>query len=180
MKRLVIFLAFVISANIAFAQSKDENTSFSRKEKRKAKNEQEYQSVKNMIENRDFVLEANFLQDRYGRRIPVSNGINFVSVDSTEAIIQVGSNYRLGANGVGGVTAKGKITSWKLTENKRKNTFGLRINVMTTIGFYDLYFSISPSGQATAQLTGLRSGSLTFDGNIVTWENSTVYEGQSL
>ena len=180
MKRLLIILAFVISANTLFAQVNDENTSHNRKEKRKAKTEKEYQLVKDMIENRNFVLEANFLQDRYGRRFPVSNGINFVSVDSTEAIIQVGSNYRLGANGVGGVTAKGKITSWKLTENKKKNYFGLRINVMTTIGFYDLYFSISPSGQATAQLTGLRSGSLTFDGNIVPWENSTVYEGQSL
>ncbi|HAH23476.1 MAG TPA: hypothetical protein DCL77_06930 [Prolixibacteraceae bacterium] len=180
MKKLVIFLAFVISANIAFAQINDKNASLSRKEKRKAKIEKQYQSVKDMIENKDFVLEANFLQDRYGRRYPVNNGINFVSVDSTEAVIQVGSNTRIGANGVGGVTAKGKITSWKLTENKRKNSFGLRINVMTPIGFYDVFFSILPSGQATAQLTGLRSGSLTFDGNIVPIENSTVYEGQSL
>ena len=114
-------------------------------------------------------------------RLPwVSNGINFVSVDSTEAIIQVGSNYRIGANGVGGVTAKGKITSWKFTEYKKKNYFGLRINVLTPIGIYDLYFSISPSGQATAQLTGLTAGRLTFDGNIVPWENLTVYEGHSL
>lgn len=180
MKRLVIFLSFVIFGNLALAQVNDKNTSLSRKEIRKVKIEQQYQLVKDMIENRDFVLEANFLQDRYGSRIPVSNGINFVSVDSTEAIIQVGSNYRLGINGVGGITARGKITSWKLTENKRKNSFGLRINVMTTIGFYDLFFSIIPSGQATAQLTGLRSGSLTFDGNLVPLENSSVYVGQSL
>lgn len=180
MKRLVIFLAFVISVISVFAQINDENTSLNKKEKRKAKMEKEYQLVKDMIENRDFVLEANFLQDRYGSRIPVSNGINFVSVDSTIAIIQVGSNYRIGANGVGGVTAKGNITSWKLTENKKKNSLVLRMNVMTSIGIYDLFFSISPSGQATAQLTGLSSGSLTFDGNIVPWESSTVYEGQSL
>lgn len=180
MKKLVTFLALVISVNTMFAQIDDKNTSLSRKEIRKAKNEKQYQLVKDMIENRDFVLEANFLQDRYGRRFPVNNGINFVSVDSTEAVIQVGSNTRIGANGVGGVTAKGRITGWKLTENKRKNSFGLRINVMTPIGFYDLFFSILPSGQATAQLTGLKSGSLTFDGNLVPLENSTVYEGQSL
>jgi len=180
MKKLVLFLSFVISANIAFAQINDENTSLSRKEKRKAKQEKEYQLIKDMLENRYFVLEANFLQDKHGSRFPVNNGLNFVSVDSTEAIIQIGSNYRLGANGVGGVTAKGKITRWEMTENLKKNFFSLRLNVITTIGIYDLYFSISPSGQATAQLTGLSSGSLTFDGNIVPWENTSIYEGQSL
>ncbi|HEY3371652.1 MAG TPA: DUF4251 domain-containing protein [Prolixibacteraceae bacterium] len=179
MKRFVIFLAFIISAQLTLAQINDEQASLTGKEKRKAKIEKEYRLVKDMIENRDFVLEADFLQDKYGIRTPVSNGINFVSVDSTEAIIQVGSNYRIGPNGVGGITARGQITSWKLTENKKKDAIGLRINVMTNIGIYDLYFSISPSGQATAQLTGLRSGKLTFDGNIVPWENSSVYIGQS-
>jgi len=180
MKRLVLFLALVISANTLFAQINDENTSLTRKEKRKAKIEKEYQLVKDMLEKKEFVLEANFLQDRYGRRYPVSIGINFVSVDSTEAIIQIGSNNRLGANGVGGVTAKGPITGWELTENLKKTNFGLRINVMTTIGFFDLYFSISPSGQTTAQLTSMRGGKLTFDGNLVPWENSSIYVGQSL
>ena len=180
MKRVVLFLAFVISVNLVFAQMNDENTSLTRKEKRKAKSEKEYQLVKDMLENKYFVLEANFLQDKYGRRVPVNNGLNFVSVDSTEAIIQIGSNNRLGANGVGGVTARGKITSWNLTENSKKNHFGLRLNVMTTIGIYDLYLSISPSGQATAQLTGLSRGQLTFDGNLVPWEKSSVYVGQSL
>lgn len=180
MKRFVLFLAFVISANILFAQINDENISPNKKEMRKAKMEKEYQLIKDMLKNRYFVLEANYLQDRYGRRFPVNNGLNFVSIDSTEAIIQIGSNYRLGANGVGGITAKGKISSWKLKENLKNNNFGLRLNVITTIGIYDLYFSITPSGQATAQLSGLAGGRLTFDGNIVPWENTSIYEGQSL
>lgn len=180
MKRVIILLAFIVSVNISFAQIDGENTSLSKKEIRKAQKEKLFQMVKDMIQNRSFVLEADFLQDKYGRRISVSNGINFVSVDSTEAIIQVGSNYGLGPNGVGGVTAKGMITDWELTEHKKSNSFVLRINVMTSIGIYDLHFSISQSGQTTAKLTGLRSGSLTFDGDLVPWENSSIYEGRSL
>ena len=39
-----------------------------------------------MLDNKDFVLESDFLQDRYGNRILVNSTINFVAVDSTDAI----------------------------------------------------------------------------------------------
>lgn len=180
MKKLVIFLIFILSANFIIGQTKEEGSSLSKREKRKAKIEKQYQSTKEMLENKSFVLEANTLQDRYGNRVIVSSGINFVSVDSTEAIIQVGSNYRMGANGVGGVTAKGQISNWKIKENKKNKTFYVRMNVMSPIGIYDVNFSISASGKATAQLTGLSAGQLTFDGDIVPWDQSTVYVGNSL
>ncbi|MFA5326162.1 MAG: DUF4251 domain-containing protein [Prolixibacteraceae bacterium] len=179
MKRLIVLLGFVLSANMLFAQRVDEN-SLTKKEKRNAETEKQYQITKSMLENRDFVLQTDFLQDRYGNRFFVSSNINFVAVDSAEAVIQIGSNYRLGPNGVGGVTAKGQITKWKLTSNNKNKTFGLSINVMTPIGIYDLYFSIGASGGGTATLTGLSSGRLTFDGNLVPWEDSSVYVGQHL
>ena len=180
MKRLVVFLGLIISASILFAQGNDENPVLTRKEKRNAEIEKNFQLIKSMLDNKDFVLESDFLQDRYGNRILVNSTINFVAVDSTDAIIQIGSNFRLGANGVGGVTAKGKITKWDLTENKKSKSFCLSMNVMTTIGIYDLFFNIGCSGKSTATLTGLSAGRLTFDGNLVPWEKSSVFVGQHL
>lgn len=180
MKRLAIFLSLIISASILFAQGNDENAVLTRKEKRNAELEKDFQLTKSMLENKDFVLETNFLQDRHGNRIPVNSTINFVSVDSTEAIIQIGSNFRIGPNGVGGVTAKGRITKWELTENQKNKAFTLSMNVMTTIGIYDLFINISASGRGTATLTGMTSGRLTFDGDLVPWEKSSVYIGQHL
>ncbi len=179
MKRLIVLLGFVVSASFLFAQGVDENN-LTKKEKRNAETAKQYEITKNMLENRDFVLQTDYLQDRYGNRFFVSSNINFVAVDSTMATIQVGSNFRMGPNGVGGVTAKGEITKWELTANDKNKTFGLSINVMTPIGIYDLYFSIGASGGGTATLTGLSSGRLTFDGNLVPWENSSVYVGQHL
>lgn len=149
-------------------------------EKEYVEEKNQYQSYKDMIENRDFVLEADYLQDRHGNRAFVSNTINFVAVDSTTAIIQVGSNYRIGPNGVGGVTAKGKITSWKLSENEKDETFTLFTTVLTPIGIYDLQFFIGSSGNSTVRLTGLTLGELTFEGDVVPYSQSSVYEGQSL
>lgn len=180
MKRIAIFLSLIISASILFAQGNDENAVLTRKEKRNAELEKDFQLTKSMLENKDFVLETNFLQDRHGNRIPVNSNINFVSVDSTEAIIQIGSNFRIGPNGVGGVTAKGNISKWELTEDQKHKAFTLSMNVMTSIGIYDLFLNISASGRGTATLTGMTSGRLTFDGDLVPWEKSSVYIGQHL
>lgn len=180
MKRLVLLFVLFISASFLFAQENGENSTQTKKERRKAELEKNFQLTKQMLDNKDFVLETNFLQDRYGFRVPVVSMINFVSVDSTKATIQIGSNWRVGPNGVGGVTAKGEITKWELTENPKNKTFTLRMNVMTSIGTYDLFFDISASGQSTALLTGLSSGRLTFDGNLVPHAQSSVFVGRSL
>ena len=177
MRRMIILLVMAIFANFAFAGG--QNKEMSKKEMKEAEAEKEYQLTKQMLENKNFVLESDFLQDRYGNRVFVNSTINFVAVDSVIAVIQIGSDRRFGPNGVGGVTAKGRISRWELKEDKRHN-FILSMNVMTAIGIYDLHFSISSSGRTTARLTGMRSGSLTFDGCLVPVEESKVYEGQSI
>ena len=180
MKKIVLFFGLIISSSLLFAQGSDEASPLTRKEKRNAEIGKQYQLTQDMLENKNFVLESDFLQDRYGNRIHVSSNINFVAVDSTEAIIQIGSNWGIGPNGLGGVTARGEITKWELVKNEKSKSFSLRMNVMTPIGIYDLYVSVSASGSATATLTSLRAGQLMFDGNIVQGANSSYFVGQSL
>jgi hypothetical protein len=178
-RHIIIIIVLISFAETVMASVQQENNQMSRKEKRVAKNEQFYMENKQMIEERSFVLESDFLQDRYGHTLPVSRNINFVMVDGDQAVIQIGSNSGLGANGVGGVTAKGKITKWELHENTRKKTFNLRMNVLTSIGVYNVSISIG-NHNATARLTGLRPGNLTFNGDLVALEESRVFEGRSL
>ena len=177
MKKIVAILLMSILSTALFAQ---DGASLSKKEKRQIELEKQYQQTKLLLESKSFVLETDFLQDKYGNRAFVSSTINFVAVDSTDAVIQIGSDFRVGPNGLGGVTAKGKITKWELKENEKRKNFNLSINVMTAIGIYDLRFSIGSSGSASALLTGLRRGQLTFDGDLVPMDESIVYEGQSI
>lgn len=181
MKKLVLIFVFVLSTSLIFAQGTNQDSTLTRKEKRNAEREKQYQLTKDMLENKNFVLESNFLENRYGNRFPVSPNINFVKVEpSGEAVIQIGSNWRIGPNGVGGVTAKGKITTWVLTTNQKNETFNVRMIVMTPIGIYDLNFSVMAGGQATANLSGMGGGRLTFDGDLVPVDQSGTYEGQSI
>jgi hypothetical protein len=123
------------------------------------------------------VLEAHFLGNKYGERIPVTSNLNFIIVDSTDAVIQVGSPYGIGYNGVGGITTDGHITRWDLTKNDKKNNFYLRMNVLTNLGAYDISMSINADGYATATISGTRSGHLIYTGNIQPSETSRVYQG---
>jgi len=180
MKKIILILVLVISSGILVAQESGQRVALTRKEKKDSIAESQYRLNKYMLENRNFVLVASYLQDKRGNRRIVNSTINFVAIDSTTAIIQVGSDYRNGPNGVGGVTAKGKITRWVLTENKKQKSFNLSVNVSTSIGFYDLFFSISLWGNNTARLTGLSAGELTFEGSVEPYSTSQVYEGRSL
>ena len=127
MKRFVVFFCTHRCQPVSlFAQGNDENAVLTKKEKRNADLEKDFQQTKAMLENKDFVLEADYLQDRYGNRVLVNSTINFVAVDSTEATIQIGSNFRIGPNGVGGVTAQGNINKWELTEDTKHKAFTLR------------------------------------------------------
>jgi len=180
MKKTFVILLIILLTGTLFAQEEGHRVKLTAKEKEDSVTEKQYELNKYMLENRDFVLEANYLQDRYGHRHIVNSTINFIAIDSTTAIIQVGSDFRNGPNGVGGVTAKGKISRWELTENKKTKSFNLSINVMTSIGIYDLFFSIDTWGNSTARLSGLSAGQLTFEGDIEPYSVSRVYEGRSL
>lgn len=179
MKKIFIIILFAFSAHVVFAQNHSD-AEMTKKEKKRAELEEKFQFVKEMLEDKNFVLEADFLQNRYGNRNFVSSTINFIKVNENDAVIQVGSDRGMGYNGVGGITADGRISNWELEADEKKKTFRLSLSVLTNIGAYDVHYFINPHRQATARLSGMRAGSLTFEGDIVALENSVVYEGHSL
>jgi hypothetical protein len=185
MKKIILLLIFGLSKSLVFAIGSNTSSFISkreiRKEKRMAETEKNVKMTKTLLRKRDFVLEADYLQNSFGRRHFVNSTLNFIAVDGTKAIIQTGRNTGMGYNTVGGVTAKGLISVWKLTENKEKKIFHLSFEVTTNIGIYDLQFMIAPTNDfTTAMLTGLKPRQLTFIGNnLVPYDKSSIFEGQT-
>ncbi len=73
MKKLALILTMALSVHLIFAQESDNK--MMRKEKRKAEMQAQYELTKQMLENKNFILESDFLQDRYGNRVWVSSTI---------------------------------------------------------------------------------------------------------
>ena len=166
---------FFISIN---GISQDNN--LSRQEKKEWKRAQmnaNFIILDSLLNAKSFVLEADFLQNTYGDRIPVVSNLNFVKVDKSKGILQTGSDFRVGNNGVGGVTAQGTVGGWKLSKNFKSLSYNLRFNLLTNLGNYDIFMTVTSDNHATATITGLGPGRLTWEGHLVTVNNSRVFKG---
>jgi hypothetical protein len=175
-----LFLAIVLSL-ISF-NSNSQDAKLSKQEQKEAIRNIKYidfQVLDTILENKSFVLEADYLENQYGNRRPVLSDVNFIRVDSSDAVLQTGSGIYMGSNGVGGVTAEGNIKGLKIVKNFKNLSFNLSFTVVSNIGIYDVYMTINSDRIARATITGLTRGTLIYDGRIETINNSRVYKGSN-
>ena len=104
----------IIASGSLLAQSASED----RKATKKAKKEQEEKlniektnRLYGLVEQKQFVLEANTLFDKSGMSFQLNSNINFVGFDGKNATIQLAFDQLVGWNGVGGITLDGTIES---------------------------------------------------------------------
>jgi len=180
----LLFMSLLLSGGL-FAQDQKtiketrKEASQRKKEEKKAKIENQYKITDSLLEERKFVLEAQFLKTSRGERFPVISTLNFIFVDSLSGVIQVGSVQRVGYNGVGGVTVQGRISNWKLEKDEKQKNFYLIFSIQGNIDIYDVNMNIDYAGYAYATLNGINSGKLTFEGNLVSKEETVIFKGQT-
>jgi hypothetical protein len=150
-----------------------------KKEIRKAQMQANFQILDSLLQRKSFVIEADVLENKYGDRIHVSPVLNFIRVDSTNAVLQTGSNTGFAYNGVGGVTAEGRINRWQVVKNFKSLSYYLRFTVETSIGVYDVSMTLTADNNVRATITGITPGMLVYDGHLEALNNSSVYKGQT-
>lgn len=176
---LILLSFFLVSVS---ANAQDEKLSKKEKRKLERKNERErtYERTGHLLDSMKFVLEADYLDNQRGNRVIVSNSLNFIKVDESNAVLQIGRNTGLGSNGVGGTTAEGRISRYEVIKNEKKKTYDVRMNVNTNIGHYDIFMIVGSDGSARATLSGIYPGKLVWDGDIVAIDDSRIYKGRTL
>jgi len=183
---LTLLIAFVF---IQGAFSQEETQQLSQKEIKKLQKEQKkaqraadeerMAEVTNfMVHQQQFVLEADFLSDKYGQRVSVTPTINFVLVDSLVGTVQFGSAQEIGYNGVGGITVDGRVTKYEYSViGKKEDSYSIRLILMSSLGTYDITLMVNSQGYADAQIRGNWSGQLNYHGKLVPLTLSRVYKG---
>ncbi|MBK8883339.1 MAG: DUF4251 domain-containing protein [Bacteroidales bacterium] len=183
MKTMKIYMAglliltglFIISINGNSQDVKPDKKS--RKEARRAEMEINFRILDSLLYNGKYVLEADYLQNKYGSRIFVSSTLNYIRVDMPKGVLQTGSDTRLGYNGVGGVTAEGNIGDYKITRNLKNLSCTVTFNLVTNIGSYNIILFVSADNNATATISGTTSGRLSWNGHLVYLDKSRVFKG---
>ncbi len=148
-----------------------------KKEARKAMLAENYKIIDSLLTHRRFVLEADFLQNEIGERVPVASRINFIKIDGDHGVLQTGNDLRVGYNGIGGVTAEGNVGSWKISRDKKSLTHKVSFNLQTKLGTYTVFMIVGSENRATATISGSKSGKLTWDGYLLTVDNSKIFKG---
>lgn len=150
-----------------------------RKEAHRAEMEANFHALDTLLHDKSFVLEADFLENRYGVKIPVTSILNFIRVNRSNAVLQTGTSSGFGTNGVGGVTAEGNIGKYKVGRDVKNLSHTLQFSVITNIGPYDVFMTINANNDVRATITGLTPGKLIYDGHLATIDNSRVFKGQN-
>lgn len=190
--RIFLITVSLIFGNISFISGQDgrasrddikEQRAYEKQKQREAmetEREKNIEMTSMMVKLQRFVLEADYLSNKYGSRIPVSRNINFILVDSANAVLQTGSAYSIGYNGVGGETVSGHITKYEYDMTGRnKDSYSIRMVVMSPVGVFDITLMTNPEGYADASIRGNWSGQLNYHGRLVPLGLSKVYTGQS-
>jgi len=185
MRWISVFLISLVLSCGLFAQNKEttketkKEASQRKKDEKKAEIDRQYKQTTLLLEGKKFVLEAQFLKNNKGERVNVVSNLNFISIDSLSGVIQLGSNNRFGYNGVGGITVQGRIISWKFEKDDTRKNFYLTMTIQGNVDIYDISMSFDYSGYGTATLNGINTGKLTFEGNLLSREETTTFKGQT-
>ncbi len=129
-----------------------------------------------------FVLEADAVTFKDGRRVMVNRTLNFISVNGKRGVVQISpSTMYSGPNGVGGITLDGNISGLESSTDRKgnvritMNVMGVGINARIDITLY------SGSDDAYAVVTpNFSSRTVRVEGKIVPFGMSKVVEGMSM
>jgi len=185
MKKVVLlFLLFTVTmVTESFAQDKK----MTRKERRALEKQKQAQldsiyaiEIKQSIDEKKWVLEADRLSNKRGQTVNVNSTLNFVAIEGKEAYVQLGRDTGMWPNGVGGVTVRATISKYEVDVNK-KGTYYIHIFLTSAVGSFDIRIDMNSTGQmASATISGNSSKRITYSGQVVSLSGSTVYKGTPL
>lgn len=195
MKKIVyyfgmLFLVFVFSGQTALAQtaktpSKKDSRKLERMRIQKEKDRTRVSSklyYQSLLKGEHFVFQSDYFIGPNGYSHIVDPSLNFLSVNGSNAIVQLGLDGMVGSNGVGGVTARGSVLDYNFDQGKNLNSMVVDAD-MNLIGtgfpkYVHLDVSDDGTGRMTLQLGNGRS--LTMYGQVVSQKKASIFVGQSI
>jgi hypothetical protein len=177
--------AIVILLAIALAGMAQGQVPLTREEKKILRKERKKQDERMMtintsqaLHSSQFILKADRVMGRDGLMFNVNPRINFVSVQGDEAYVQLGSDTGIGYNGVGGVTLKGKVTSFKLDQEEKNGNYFVQLSTIGTGGGLTISMHVNVTGDMANATVQTNWGSrVDFIGKIVPAGKMQVYKG---
>ncbi len=180
----ILISMFLLSGISAQAQTAREKKKMEKAAKKAAQMKQDSinnQRLKELVATKAFVLEAHTLYGRSGASFQLNSTTNFVGFDGKNSTIQLAFDQLIGWNGLGGITLEGTIGSMEIKDNKNGLGFSINATVRQKGGsVVTMIFRVSSDGNARVDMSGSFGERLSFQGIIVSLDETRVYKGTSL
>ena|GEM_PF-3909456 len=116
--------------------------------------------IDSLITSRQFVFQSEYSQESY---------LVFVLVDSIFGEVQNGNRNNL----------QGRITEYEVKKNEKKRNLSVTIKMRGEMYTADVFLFIGPSGNGRATVSSEFPGNFSFNGSVVDFEHSSIYEEPS-
>ncbi|GAB5524853.1 MAG: DUF4251 domain-containing protein [Roseivirga sp.] len=186
-KYMLMMMAVMLVMTIAIAQEEKTVEKLEGKELRKQRKkdrlalfELQKQEGSSLMEDRDFVLQAERIGGKNSIPINVASQINFIRIDGDDLIVQYGLNTGTGRNGLGGVTYEGKIRRFDTKDLGEGKTYNTRIQFFTPYLNGVATINIRIRGNQAQASVWSNGQVLNFEGFYASNENSTIAQSQTL
>lgn len=178
--RLAFPVAFVLLSLLSHPLLAQNNSKSDEKRQQETEMKENKDAILKLVDARSFVIRANMLQDRHLNTYQVNPNINFIKIDSSEAVVQFALDGVIGWNGLGGLTVEGSYTDFRVSGQSGLDPITIITDLSTPdYGFMTLFITIFNNGSAHATITGSFGSRLTFMGDFNTLDGARVYQGQS-
>ncbi len=175
----IVAVAFMLLISLSLYGQKE--TRKERKEREKKEREALFELSKAVVNDSTFVIHGERVILRGGETEYVSETTNFLKISKEDGVLQVAPIFAMGpgANGLGGVTLKGRISKYEVKE--KDNNIYLRVNIQGMAGTAEISVNVYGGNIATVNVSGLFSGpAFTMYGKIAPLGNQFTFEGADL
>lgn len=188
-KYVLLVAAVMLVATISTAQDKEEKQAeqLDGKELRKQKKQErlalfelQKEEGSELIESRDFVLQAERISGKSAVPVNVAHHINFVKIEGDDLIVQYGLNSGVGRNGLGGMTFEGKIRKIETKDLGEGKSFNTRIQFSTPYLNGVATVNISVRGHRARASIWSNGEVLNFEGFYASNDSSTIAHSQTI
>jgi len=155
---ITLFITVVIPVASSHAQTGETEKHKKSKAEKEAEQENSYGKIASLVNSKQFVFQANFDQ---------GSDMVYVVLDSTHAEVQNGNRNNL----------EGRVTQCDIKMNGKSKTISVTIKLRGQMYNADVFLFIDAWGEGRATVNCEFPGSFAFDGFIVDFENTNIYQG---
>lgn len=173
----LFFFGFFVLGQGYEQENKQEKSREGKKAHRQEVLAQNLDSITAMINQKSFALEASMVHyDNSTYNAFQEN--NFIQVSGEDMIIQTANIARLGVNGMGGITIRGRILSFDVVESKKHTSINMIVSTFQ-LGIINVSLSVNSSGNTTAFVRGNFGLRVTFVGDFAPLDDHDQIKGVS-